>query len=122
PHAEEWHRLVDAFLHAASIAVTEWNGTVAEKLDDGLIAFFAYPVTQEDDLERAVHAARAIQRSVAELNRRNIGKPKLAARIVIESGPTVIDGGSDRFGELRRIAAGAQAAAEPNALTSATQQ
>jgi hypothetical protein len=46
------------YLHAASTAVTEWNGTVAEKLDDGLIALFAYPVMQENDLERAVHAAR----------------------------------------------------------------
>ncbi len=122
PDAEDWLGLVGAYVNAASIAVTEWDGTVAEKLDDGLIAFFAYPVTQEDDLERAVHAARAIQRSVAELNRRNGGKPRLAARIVIESGPTVIDGGSNNFGELRSIAAGAQAAAEPNALTIATQQ
>ena len=58
-------------IHAASIAVTEWNGTVADKLDDGFIAFFAYPVTQEDDLERAVHAARAIQRSAFCIERSN---------------------------------------------------
>ena len=122
PDAEDWRGLVGAYLHAASIAVTEWNGTVAEKLDDGLIAFFAYPVTQEDDLERAVHAARAIQRSVSELNRRNGGNPTLAARIVIETGPTTIDGDSDIFAELRNVAAGAQAVAEPNALTIATQQ
>jgi class 3 adenylate cyclase len=120
--AEDWRGLVGAYLHAASIAVAEWSGTVAEKLDDGLIAFFAYPVTQEDDLERAVHAARAIQRSVVELNRRHSGKPRLAARIVIESGPTVIDGGSNNFGAVRSIAAGAQEAAELNALTIAAQQ
>ncbi len=122
PDVEDWRGLVGAYLHAASIAVTECNGTVAEKLDDGLIAFFAYPVTQEDDLERAVHAARAIQRSVAELNRRNGGSPTLVARIVIETGPTTIDGDSDIFAKLRNVAAGAQAVAEPNALTIATQQ
>ena len=60
PDAEDRLGLIGvAYVNAASIAVTEWNGTVAEKLDDGLIAYFAYPVTQEDDLERAVHAARA---------------------------------------------------------------
>jgi class 3 adenylate cyclase len=117
PDAVDWRGLVGAYLHAASTAVTEWNGTVAEKLDDGLIALFAYPVMQENDLERAVHAARVIQRSVAELNRRNGSKRGLAARIVIESGPTVIDGDSDIFGELRNVVAGAQAVAEPNAST-----
>jgi class 3 adenylate cyclase len=99
PDAEEWHGLVGAFLQAASIAVTEWDGKVAEKLDDGLIAHFAY-FTQESDLERAINAARVIQRSVAELNRTGVGKPTLAARIVIESGPTVVDRGGDSSGEL----------------------
>jgi class 3 adenylate cyclase len=61
PDGEDWRGLVGAYLHAASIAVTKWRGTVAEKLDDGLIALFAYPVTEENDLERAVHAARLIR-------------------------------------------------------------
>ena len=122
PDAEEWRGLVGAYLDAASIAVTEWDGKVAEKLDDGLIALFGYPVTQENDLGRAVQVARVIQRSVTELNRRNNGKPTLAARIVIESGPTVIDGGSYIFGALPKVAARAQAVAEPNSLIVATQQ
>lgn len=122
PDAEEWRGLVGAYLDAASIAVTECDGKVAEKLDDGLIALFGYPVTQENDLERAVQVARVIQRSVTELNRRNNGKPTLAARIVIESGPTVIDGGSYIFGALPKVAARAQAVAEPNSLIVATQQ
>ena len=47
---------------------------------------------------------RVIQRSVAELNRRNGSKRGLAARIVIESGLHGIDGDSDIFGELRNVA------------------
>jgi hypothetical protein len=39
-----------------------------------------------------------------------------------KAGPTTIDGDSDIFAELRNVAAGAQTAAEPNALTIATQQ
>src|SRR5690348_10746947 len=92
---EDWRDLLGAYLHAASVAVTDCNGTVAEKLDDGLIALFAFAVTQQNDLDRAAHAARAIQQSVAELNRRNSSQPRLAVRIVIQSGPTVIDGDSN---------------------------
>jgi class 3 adenylate cyclase len=111
--AEEWRGLVGAYLDAASTAVTEWGGKVTDELDDGLIALFGYPVPQESDLQRAAHAARAIQRSLAELNRKNNrdGNPILAARITIESGPMVID------------AAGAmQQALEPSTELIASQQ
>jgi class 3 adenylate cyclase len=91
--AEEWGDLVGAYLDAASAAVAEWGGKVSDKLGDGLIALFGYPVARDNDLQRAAHAARAIQRSLAELNRKNDrdGNPTLAARISIESGPMVID-------------------------------
>ena len=35
------------------------------------MALFGYPVPQENDAERAVRSALAIQRSLAELNRKN---------------------------------------------------
>ena len=87
--AEEWRDLVGAYLDAASAAVTGMGGHVAKKLGDGLMALFGYPVAQENDLERAVRAALSIQRALAELNRKNAGagKPALAARIGIETGP-----------------------------------
>jgi class 3 adenylate cyclase len=68
--AEEWRDLVGAYLNAASAAVAEMGGKVAKKLGDGLMASFGYPVAQENDAERAVRAALAIQRALAELNRR----------------------------------------------------
>ena len=56
------------------------------------MALFGYPVAQENDAERAVRAALSIQRSLAELNRRNegAGRPALAARIAIDTGPAVL--------------------------------
>ena len=86
--AEEWRDLVGAYLDAASAAVTEMGGKVTKKQGDGLMALFGYPVAQENDAERAARAALAIQRSLAELNRKNAGsgKPALAARIAIDSG------------------------------------
>jgi SAM domain (Sterile alpha motif)/Adenylate and Guanylate cyclase catalytic domain len=79
--AEEWRDLVGAYLDAASAAVTEMGGKVAKKLGDGLMALFGYPVPQENDAERAVRAALAIQQALLELNRKNtgFGKPALAA-------------------------------------------
>src|ERR1700736_305052 len=105
--AEEWRDLVGAYLDAASAAVTEMGGKVAKKLGDGLMALFGYPVAQENDAERAVRAALAIQRALAELNRKNEGssKPALAARIAIDSGPVVIDAAWEIFGDVPNIAA-----------------
>jgi class 3 adenylate cyclase len=116
--AEEWRDLVGAYLDAASAAVTEMGGKVAKKLGDGLMALFGYPVAQENDAERAVRAALAIQRALAELNRKNVGsgKPVLAARIAIESGPVVVDTAGEIFGDVPNIAARAQALAEPGSV------
>jgi class 3 adenylate cyclase/tetratricopeptide (TPR) repeat protein len=116
--AEEWRDLVGSYLDAASAAVTEMGGKVAKKLGDGLMALFGYPVAQENDAERAVRAALAIQRSLAELNRKNEGtsKPLLAARIAIDLGPVVVDAAGEIFGDVPNVAARAQAVAEPDSV------
>ena len=116
--AEEWRDLVGAYLDAASAAVAEMGGKVAKKLGDGLMALFGYPVAQENDAERAVRAALAIQRALAELNRKNdsTGKPALAARIAIDLGPVVVDATGEIFGDVPNIAARAQALAEPGSV------
>jgi class 3 adenylate cyclase len=116
--AEEWRDLVGAYLDAASGAVTEMGGKVAKKLGDGLMALFGYPVAQENDAERAVRAALAIQRALAELNRKNAdtGRPALVARIAIDSGPVVVDAEGEIFGDVPNIAARAQAQAEPGSV------
>jgi class 3 adenylate cyclase len=116
--AEEWRDLVGAYLDASSAAVAEMGGKVSKKLGDGLMALFGYPVAQENDAERAVRAALAIQRSLAELNRKNAdaGKPALTARIAIETGPVVVDEVGEVFGDVPNIAARAQALAEPGTI------
>ncbi len=68
--AEDWRELVGAYLDAASETVTYYGGHVLKKLGDGLMALFGYPQAQENDTERAVRAALAIQRALAELNAR----------------------------------------------------
>jgi class 3 adenylate cyclase len=116
--AEEWRDLVGAYLDAATAAMTEIGGKVAKKLGDGLMALFGYPIAQENDAERTVRAGLSIQRALAELNRRNegAGKPALAARIAIDSGPVVVDAAGEIFGDVPNIAARAQALAEAGAV------
>jgi class 3 adenylate cyclase/predicted ATPase len=116
--AEEWRDLVGTYLAAASTAVIEMGGHVAKKLGDGLMALFGYPLGQENDAERAVRAALAIQRALTELNRTNAGsgKPALAARIAVESGPVVVDAEGEIFGDVPNIASRAQALAEPGGV------
>jgi class 3 adenylate cyclase len=61
--AEDWRNLVNTYLDEASKAVTGLGGHVSKKLGDGLMALFGYPQAQENDAERAVRAALAIQRA-----------------------------------------------------------
>jgi class 3 adenylate cyclase len=116
--AEEWRDLVGAYLDAASAAVAEMGGHVAKKLGDGLMCLFGYPLAHENDAERAARAALAIQRALAELNRKSAGngKPELIARIGLESGPAVLDAVGEVYGDVANIAARVQALAEPGSI------
>ena len=78
---EDWRNLVNTYLDEASVAVTGLGGHVLKKLGDGLMALFGYPHAQENDAERAVRAALAIQRALVEINARNAsrGAPELSS-------------------------------------------
>jgi class 3 adenylate cyclase/tetratricopeptide (TPR) repeat protein len=116
--AEDWRDLVSGYLDAASEAVAQMGGRVATKLGDGLMALFGHPIAQENDSERAVRAALAIQRALAALNRNNagLGRPELAARIGIESGAVVVDAAGEIFGDAPNSAARVQTLADPGTV------
>ena len=112
--AEDWRSLVNAYLDEASGAVNRLGGHVLKRLGDGLMALFGYPQAQENDAERAVRAALAIQRALGEMNARNAAKGalELSARIGLESGPVVVETTGEVFGEAPNIAARVQGLAE----------
>ena len=120
---EEWRDLVGAYLDAASAAVAEMGGRVAKKLGDGILALFGYPQAHENDAERAARASLAIQRALAELNRKNAGtgKPELTARIGLDTGTAVLDARGEIYGDVANIAARVQALAEPGAVLATAQ-
>jgi class 3 adenylate cyclase/tetratricopeptide (TPR) repeat protein len=115
---EDWRNLVNAYLDEASAAVNGLGGHVLKKLGDGLMALFGYPHAQENDAERAVRAALAIQRALVEINGRNASKgaPELSARIGLDSGQVVVDATGEVFGDAPNIAARVQSAAEPGSV------
>ena len=98
--------------------MTGLGGHVLKKLGDGIMALFGYPHAQENDAERAVRAALAIQRALADLNARNAktGAPELAARIGLDMGPVVVDAAGEVFGDAPNVAARVQSAAEPGTV------
>ena len=116
--AEDWRTLVNSYLDEASAAVNGLGGHVLKKLGDGLMALFGYPHAQENDAERAVRAALAIQRALVEINARNArkGAPELSARIGLDSGQVVVDATGEVFGDAPNIAARVQSAAEPGSI------
>jgi class 3 adenylate cyclase len=116
--AEDWRNLVNAYLDEASKAVTGLGGHVLKRLGDGLMALFGYPHAQENDAERAVRAALAIQRALGDLNAKNsvTNVPELSARIGLETGPVVVEASGEVFGDAPNIAARVQAAAEPGSV------
>ena len=116
--AEDWRDLVTAYLDQASATVVGFGGHVLKRLGDGLMALFGYPHAQENDAERAVRAALAIQLALREFNSRNVSKgaPELSIRIGLDLGSVVVDTTGEVFGEAPNIAARAQAAAKPGSV------
>src|SRR6516165_8181142 len=99
---EEWRELIAGYHRAAAEAITRFGGHVAKYLSDGVMAFFGYPETHDNDAEHAVRAALSILDAIAKFNQQP-ARPKLSARIGIDSGAVVVGAGAgmdtDVFGE-----------------------
>lgn len=95
--AERSKFLVDEVMRLMGEQVTRFGGTVAQLVGDELFAVFGVPIANEDDAERAVQAALAIQRAVATYagEVREAYGIELAVRISINTGPVVIRMDSD---------------------------
>ena len=114
---EDWRIFVGRYLDAASDAVKAFGGHVVKKLGDELMALFGYPLAQENDAERAVRAALAIQSIVTDINAKSSTKAAdLSVGIGIESGPVAVEATGEVFGGPPNVAAGMQAAAEPGTV------
>ena len=97
--------LFDEIVSLIGAEVRRFDGTVAQLLGDGLFAVFGAPVGHEDDAERAVRAALAIQTAIAAYGEELRGGYgiELAVRVSLNTGPVVLtdeDDGGDRYNAL----------------------
>ncbi len=118
---EEWKEIVSETHRIVSEAVYRYEGTIAQLLGDGVLAFFGAPVTHEDDPARAVRAALDIQNGMAEYSRTLAGYVEnLQMRVGLNTGTVVVGSiGIDlhmeylAIGDAVNLAARLQSAAQP---------
>jgi class 3 adenylate cyclase len=115
---EDLRAVIDAFRCAASGALARYGAAVGEARGREIVAYFGDRQAQENDAERAVRAALAIQRALAETNDRNPAKgaPGLSARIGIDSGSVIVEATGEVIGEPLHAAERVRAAAEPGSI------
>ncbi len=106
----------------AGQAITRFGGRIARFLGDGILAYFCYPIANENDPERAVRAALDIVRGVAGLQTPN--GVELRVRIGLATGRVIVSdlyaaGAADSdtvIGSCPNLAARLQALAGPNEI------
>ncbi len=83
---------LNTYLGAMAEVVTHFQGTIDEFIGDAVLAIFGAPVQREDDAERAVTCALAMQRAMANVNARNreFGLPDLEMGIGVHTGEVIV--------------------------------
>lgn len=123
---EEWGEIVSDTHQLVSQAVYRYEGTIAQLLGDGVLAFFGAPITHEDDPVRAVNAALDLLGMIDESGRELKAKYRLEhldMRVGLNTGLVVVGNiGTDMHmeylavGDTVNLAARLQSSAEANTV------
>jgi len=106
-------------------AIERYDGFVAFRLGDGMMAFFGHPNTYEDSAERAILAGLDIVKSINDLREAPGSEisQRLAVRVGIATGKVLLNKKTtaqteeiDVFGFTPNFAARLQGAAKPNSV------
>jgi class 3 adenylate cyclase len=119
---EDIWRVIASYHACIGDVINRFQGTVARKLGDGLLAYFGYPRAQEDDAEQAVRAALASIDAIAKLPTN--ADAALQVRIGIATGTVVVSElvNNEKLveqplvGEAPNLAARLQTLAEPGTV------
>ena len=115
---ERWTATLNDVLQILSSTIDRYGGEVHERHGDGLVALFGVPTAHEDDAERAILAALAMQEQMASY----IGErrtPHVALCLGVDSGELLITVANDRqqaTGRPLTLAERAKANAEPGTV------
>ncbi len=112
---EELHDMIRRYEDVCAGSVARYEGYVFQRVGDGIVAFFGYPLAHEGEAERAVRAGLDIVAAVRALELPEAGP--LQARVGIATGMVMVSS-ADRsaFGETMNLASRLQAIAEPSTV------
>ncbi len=123
---EDWGEVVSGAHQRLAAAIYRYEGTIAQLLGDGVLAFFGAPLAHEDDAERAIRAGLAILDTIeayADELRQTRGIVSFRMRVGLNTGLVVAGHiGSDlhmeylAVGDTVNLAARLQSAAEPGTV------
>jgi len=84
--------LLNRYLTTMVSVIKQYQGTIDEFIGDAIFVLFGAPVWQEDDAERAVACAVAMQIAMSSINEQNLKEdlPELEMGIGIHTGPVVV--------------------------------
>src|SRR4029079_2057752 len=88
---EELRGILASYFNELARQIRRYDGTIDKYIGDAVMAVFGAPISHEDDAERAINAALAMQKSIGNLNddlSRRHGV-RLALRIGINTGEVV---------------------------------
>ncbi len=92
-------KLLNNYLGVMTNVIMDYRGTVDEFIGDAILALFGAPVQREDDTDRAVACAIAMQLAMEEVNSKNRqdGLPEISMGIGINTGEVIAGNiGSDK--------------------------
>jgi class 3 adenylate cyclase len=128
---EDFREIIGAYQKTCAAVVDRFGGYLARYVGDGVLVYFGYPESHEDDAERAIRAAFGIIEALPEINEslshdRSIN---LAVRIGVASGLVVAGdiagaGATEQHavvGQTPNLAARLQSLAEPNSVLISSQ-
>jgi adenylate cyclase len=84
--------ILNLYLGTMSDIISQYHGTINEFIGDGIFVMFGAPVYRNDDSERAIACAVAMQAAMDSVNAQNqqLGLPKLEMGIGIDTGEVVV--------------------------------
>lgn len=96
---EEVVKILNFYLGCMADVITKYQGTIDEFMGDGILVLFGAPTVREDDAQRAVACAVAMQLAMETVNQKmeEWNFPNLAMGIGINTGEVVVGNiGSDK--------------------------
>jgi adenylate cyclase len=89
---EEVIKIINLYLGYMADVITGYQGTIDEFMGDGILVLFGAPTVREDDADRAIACALAMQLAMQPVNEKmhQLGLPQLEMGIGINTGEVVV--------------------------------